>query len=266
MEVYMLIVPHVAMFNATQPSIGKSTGLASPETPCRHTCGTGQHCRRDVVQMFTKQSISTYSPDRQRAMPIRSTPPRASSASSGSGGSCHCLSIISSLHEALIIDTICTNLQSIPITLRLNKHLLKRMKEVLDCIHCSGISHIKMQLIVLCQENMTSYEQSVALLTKQFNKLHRSEQEVTREIGTHKDQEQGSKMILGEYNIDVEEEPCIFGGVLTLQLGVMVAFVTKLKKKLQDGNLDNHLGVLEAVEKRVNELSRICTSPCEVQY
>lgn len=62
------------------------------------------------------------------------------------------------------------------------------------------------------------------------------------------------------YEVDPSEEPCLFAGLITLQLGVMRAFLRKMRA---GGEESGFLGLVEEVDGRVTRLGRFCSRSCE---
>lgn len=62
------------------------------------------------------------------------------------------------------------------------------------------------------------------------------------------------------YEVEASEEPCLFAGLITLQLGIMRAFLGKLRLS---GGQAGCAGLVEEVEGRVVRLGRFCSRSCE---
>jgi hypothetical protein len=124
-------------------------------------------------------------------------------------------------------------------------------------------------LTVLCQKIISSYEHAIALLAKQYYSLHDMSQEnipVYLRIYDDEldgDRNEGGNIQLREYEVDKFEEPCLFSGLVTLQLGILRAFLVTLKSAPEHLAGDYFL-LLDSVDKRVMKLGRYCSTSCEV--
>ena len=68
---------------------------------------------------------------------------------------------------------------------------------------------------------------------------------------------------LKDYEVERFEEPCLFGGLVTLQLGILRAFLVRMKGVPEHFARD-YVGLLDEVDKRVMKLGRFCSASCEV--
>ena len=64
-----------------------------------------------------------------------------------------------------------------------------------------------------------------------------------------------------EYQVDVEEEPCVFGGVVQMQIKKMITFLGMLKGTLIANGWSSHAPTLDLVESDLKELVRLCRCP-----
>lgn len=124
-------------------------------------------------------------------------------------------------------------------------------------------------LTVLCQKVMSSYEHVVSLLARQYYALHhlsmdnvptylRIFDDVEVEEGRSEQQFQ-----LSEYEVEKFEEPCLFSGLVALQLGILRAFLLRLKEA-PERLAGEYFTLLDSVDKRVMKLGRFCSASCEV--
>jgi hypothetical protein len=128
-------------------------------------------------------------------------------------------------------------------------------------------------LTVLCQKVIASYENVIALLVRQYCFLHNLSTESipsyprvldaveTGEEGA--DEETTSQSLLQGYEVDKFEEPCLFSGLVTLQLGILRAFLLRLKG-VPETLGGEYFTLLDTVDKRVMKLGRFCSESCEV--
>ena len=72
-----------------------------------------------------------------------------------------------------------------------------------------------------------------------------------------------SQFRLREYEVEKFEEPCLFSGLVTLQLGILRAFLVRLRDA--PGRLaGKYFALLDSVDKRVMKLGKFCSASCEV--
>lgn len=177
---------------------------------------------------------------------------------------CNCLNLAVSLLESISIQDVQTNLQSVPQRIRQNKSALLQCRALHACLFCSKKSEFVMLLILLCQKIIISYQHIVVILTAQFNRLHRPNQddEIQISVPTMESAMATAREVeLREYQVDVEEEPCVFGGVVQMQVKKMTAFLRILKTMLIAYTWPSHVAMLDLVGNDVKELLRLCRCP-----
>jgi hypothetical protein len=194
-------------------------------------------------------------------------------------GPCQCTTHALSLLEAIVHHDTLATLSSVPTDLSLTKRALVHCKKLLDCAHCSSTSSFVTLLILLCQQIITSYENIIAKLCEQFNKIHPDNQFTARGHGvdqlvlqaraqaqtcngseTLHDLATDKRLLFKDYEVDVEEEPCVFGGLTSMQLKTLVLFLAKLRGVARGWSWDTHVMMVDAVEKRVFALLRVTNS------
>jgi len=75
----------------------------------------------------------------------------------------------------------------------------------------------------------------------------------------------GVQFKLREYDVEACEEPCLFTGLVTLHLGILRAFLGRLKGEgVQMEGKNAYSVLLDEVDKRVLKLGRFCSKSCEV--
>ena len=65
------------------------------------------------------------------------------------------------------------------------------------------------------------------------------------------------------YEVEEFEEPCLFSGLVTLQLGIFRAFLVRVKGA-PEVFAREYFGLLDEVDGRVLKLGRFCSASCEV--
>jgi hypothetical protein len=130
---------------------------------------------------------------------------------------------------------------------------------------CSKKSEFLMLLIVLCQKIISSYQRTVTILTEQFNKLHRPNQDNVIQVPSMETvmatAREVDRSLVREYEVEVEEEPCVFGGLVQMQTKKMTSFLAMLKVVLREYAWSSHIAMLDVVGNDVNELVRMCRCP-----
>ena len=68
----------------------------------------------------------------------------------------------------------------------------------------------------------------------------------------------GDRMTLGDYELDPEEEPCVFGGLASLQLRklklmMLMTLLATMKVVLKSWNWDTYIEMVDSVSERVRK-------------
>lgn len=128
-----------------------------------------------------------------------------------------------------------------------------------------------MLLIVVSQNLIDAYEAIVKLLTQQFNEIHKGSFHM-ESVSHHRTnisrlspghQESSSippshqPLDLQGYDFEDFEEPCVFGGIVHLQLTFLQSLLNRVRHILCSWNLDAHLARVETVNERIKELSAL---------
>lgn len=67
--------------------------------------------------------------------------------------------------------------------------------------------------------------------------------------------------LVREYEVEVEEEPCVSGGLVQMQTKKMTSFLAMLKVVLREYAWSSHIAMLDVVGNDLNELVRMCRCP-----
>jgi hypothetical protein len=126
-------------------------------------------------------------------------------------------------------------------------------------------------LTVLCQKVITSYEHVISLLARQYYALHNLPMDnvpaylrVFDHVGVEAEEGESEQQFqLREYEVEKFEEPCMFSGLVTLQLGILRAFLLRLKEA-PERLAGEYFVLLDSVDERVMKLGRFCSASCEV--
>jgi hypothetical protein len=189
-----------------------------------------------------------------------------------SEGKCECITKALLLLEEIAIEEIQLDTKNVPNWLKVNKSAISQCKKMLECPTCTTMSYFIALMIMIFHKVMLSYEQMLVILTAQFNKLnpenpyipsdewrqkHRETLNRTRVIGNSL---QGGHdfLVIREYNLDVEEEPCVFGGLVTMQLQTLLKVLARLKVTLRQSDLSSHVAMVRPIEELGWEQLRIC--------
>jgi hypothetical protein len=133
-------------------------------------------------------------------------------------------------------------------------------------------------LTVLFQKVIASYEHVIALLARQYYVNHNQSMEhiptYLRIFDANEDgdeivmegssREEGTELghfQLREYEVDKFEAPCMFSGLVTLQLRILRAFLVRIKEAPEHFTRD-YVGLLDEVDSRAIKLGKFCL--CEV--
>lgn len=176
---------------------------------------------------------------------------------------------MSLLHNVVTGDTR-SSLRTVPNDLQRNKRILNQCKLLLNCVACSHTATFITLAIVLCEKISLSYAHIINQLTVRYNQLHPEspyshetyDNTQMRNVDTTavREQEAGQKMQIREYEVDVEEEPCIYGGLVAMQLRTVRIFLHRLRELSSSREWSAHVVMLEEIENSVAEQLRICGS------
>ncbi|KAJ8096452.1 hypothetical protein POJ06DRAFT_48237 [Lipomyces tetrasporus] len=192
-------------------------------------------------------------------------PTRSPSMESNPSTSCQCGASAISLLETVSIEYVEATLQSVPRVICRSKHALSQWRKLLSCNRCSNTSEFLMLLIIICEKVTSVYQRTIIILTEQFHKLYppNRKDEVHMaglDMATARDADHS--LNLREYDVEVEEEPCVFGGVIQMQLKKVIAFLAILKAVLGAFNWSSHLAMVQIVRDQAQELLRRCSTRC----
>ncbi|KAE9370798.1 hypothetical protein N431DRAFT_379513 [Stipitochalara longipes BDJ] len=188
-----------------------------------------------------------------------------------------CACLPTALHLLSLITINESSIRNIPRTIHLNKHILQQSKTLFSCTTCTAVTAAQTMTIlaVLCQKVVTAYEHVIAFLAKQYYVMHNEsmdhvpaylrifdedEVDVGEGLGGDGDEMQFQ---IRDYEVEKFEEPCLLSGLVTLQLGILRAFLARMKGVPEHFARD-YVGLLDEVDKRVMKLGRFCSTSCEV--
>ena len=188
--------------------------------------------------------------------------------------SCRCVSFMLSLLEASEIEGDRLALGTIDRFLRLNKHGLAQINRVLDCQECCSNSELVMLIIIICRTMVSQHERMYEILVHQYEKLKVLERQ-TRPSTTRADRVDRAEVssgtpnapvttmgivALNDYEVDAFEEPCVFGGLATMQQRALLRFMAQLRQLCVKLDWHTHREMLLALEERVKrQLLRVST-------
>ena len=195
--------------------------------------------------------------------------PRPESATSGTsnltGGpttqsSCQCLTSALSLLETLTIQSAQPSARTVARILHFKKRALAQCDVLLDCQRCGSLSSFIMLLVVFCEKMVTSYERVLVILTAQY-KARQGQQSSDIAGGgfasaaSERDEER--RMAVRDYDVDMEEQPCVFGSLASMQMRKMKTFLARVKTVLRQWNCELHVATVVSVEERLRQQLRL---------
>ena len=108
---------------------------------------------------------------------------------------------------------------------------------------------------------VTSYEQVLVILTKQYNSrqgLETVSTSTARQGETFDSEHEGERqMAVKDYDIDMEEQPCVFGNLASMQMRKMRTFLARVKAVLRQWKCDPHIATVDSVEERLRQQLRL---------
>lgn len=116
-----------------------------------------------------------------------------------------------------------------------------------------------MLLVVLCEKMTASYEQVFLVLTEQYNEFQgpviyaASASSAQHSGNTTPDCKVDHQMEVKDYHVDMDEQPCVFGSLASMQMRKLKTFLVKVKAILRRWNCDLHIATVDLVEARLLE-------------
>ena len=173
------------------------------------------------------------------------------SASPASQASCQCLTSALSLLETLATQSTQSSAPTVARMLHFKKRALAQCDVLLDCQRCSRVSSFIMLLVVFCEKMVTSYEQVLVILTAQYKARQGQSPENESGSATTPERDEERRMAVKDYDVDMEEQPCVFGSLASMQMRKMKAFLERVKTVLRQWNCDLHVATVVSVEERL---------------
>ncbi|KAG6988953.1 aristolochene synthase [Physcia stellaris] len=176
--------------------------------------------------------------------------------------SCQCLTSALSLLETLAIEIARASGPTIARILHFKKRALAQCNMLLDCQRCSSVSSFLILLVVFCEKMVTSYELVLAILTKQYKSRQGREPVGTSTTRSHSgafdaELEEERQMAVKDYDLDMEEQPCVFGNLASMQMRKMRTFLARVKAVLRQWKCDPHIATVDSVEERLRQQLRL---------
>ena len=168
---------------------------------------------------------------------------------------CQCLTSVSCLLETLSVEVEKFGPRTIGRLVNIMKRVLIQCDTLLDCETCTNLSNYMMLLIILCQKIACSFDEVLAILTEQYKRLH--ERDSLSEDGTDASQEgdqepQEHRIIIQDYDLDVEEEPCLYGALTLIQVKKLRALLDRIRGMSRT----SHIIIIDRTEEQVKNQLR----------
>ena len=168
--------------------------------------------------------------------------------------SCQCLTSALLLLETLTVESARPSAPTIARILHFKKRALAQCNMLLDCQHCSSVSSFLMLLVVFCEKMITSYERVLMVLTEQYQLGQGLPIDTT---SVFYEQDDARQMTVKDYDLDMEEQPCVFGGLASMQMRKLKTFLARVKAVLRQWNCDMHVVMVDSVEERLRQQLRL---------
>ncbi len=179
---------------------------------------------------------------------------------------CDCMFSILRVSEALEIAKHQLELHLADHLLRAGKFGLAKCGKILECQSCTSNSSLMMLVVMVCRTMVSALEHLFMILTTQYEKLRRLGRRKTPRtasttidaLESASDDEVGPLLTMGivnvnDYEVDAVEEPCVFGGLATMQLRAVGRLMAQLKAKCAESNWESHTKISKTVEKRCQD-------------
>lgn len=179
------------------------------------------------------------------------------STSSAAQSSCQCLTSALSLLETLAIQSAQPSAPTVARMLHFMKRALVQCDVLLDCQRCSSLSSFIILLVVFCEKMVTSYERVLVILTAQYRSRQGQPVEVAGASVATSERDEERRMAVKDYDVDMEEQPCVFGSLASMQMRKMKTFLARVKSVLRQWNCDSHVATVVSVEERLRQQLRL---------
>lgn len=174
-------------------------------------------------------------------------------------GSCSCLLSALALLETIAIESARHSAPNVGRILQFKKQALAQCNKLLDCERCCSFSSFIMLLVVFCEKLITSYEQVLVVLTEQY-KLRQTlllQDPVGGSPESSGVRPEEFVMSVQDYNLDAEEQPCVFGSLAYMQMKKMNRFLARMKAILRQWKCHLHVVMVDSVEERLRQQLRL---------
>ena len=175
------------------------------------------------------------------------------SANPANQASCQCLTSALSLLETLATQSAQPSAPTVARILHFKKRALAQCDVLLDCQRCSSVSSFIMLLVVFCEKMVTSYERVLVMLTAQYKSRQGQSLETAGGSTATSARDEERRMAVKDYDVDMEEQPCVFGSLASMQMRKMKTFLARVKTVLRQWNCDLHVATVISVEERLRQ-------------
>ena len=211
----------------------------------------------ESVASDTRSNDSVRNEVAQQPGPESATPspsnPTGGPPTSATQSPCQCLTSALSLLETLAIQSVQPSAPTVARILHFKKRALAQCDALLDCQRCSSLSSFIMLLVVFCEKMVTSYERVLVILTAQY----KARQGGPSFAAAASERDEERRMAVKDYDVDMEEQPCVFGSLASMQMRKMRAFLARVKGLLRRWNCELHVATVVSVEERLRQQLRL---------
>ena len=179
------------------------------------------------------------------------------STSSATQSSCQCLTSALSLLETLAVQSAQPSAPTVARMLHFMKRALAQCDVLLDCQRCSSLSSFIILLVVFCEKMVMSYERVLVILTAQYRSRQEQSLIATGGAAASSARDDERRMAVKDYDVDMEEQPCVFGSLASMQMRKMKTFLARVKSVLKQWNYDDHVATVVSVEERLRQQLRL---------
>jgi hypothetical protein len=202
-----------------------------------------------------RSSSSTFPSPGSETSPLQCRNSNPSIAPFAGLKSCHCLTSVSTLLETLSIEAAQHTLQRIPKLLSIKKRILNECETLLLCPSCSLLSHYLSLHILLYQKMAHCFGQTLSLLTQQYHWLQ-AKRNAHPHHGPHYESQaligaDEHRMVIFDYDLDVDEEPCVLGALSLIQLRRLYALLGRMKGTARNWKWDSHVAIIDSTAHQV---------------
>ena len=169
---------------------------------------------------------------------------------------CHCLSDALRLQESFYIAESQCTFRTVGRMLQTVKQMLSQFHGLVECLSCRSISHFIMLIIVLAQRMTSCFRMLLTMLTEQYNMVQSRKAlgYSTKGLASGPAEPEGDRqMLIQDYDLEHDEEPCLFGALTLVQLKRLKNVLAVVREVSREQNWISHVPIVDETQELVKK-------------